>query len=255
MVKVKQDMTGWKMWEHGIPNSKLTVIKQVDDYISPKGQHRAQYLCRCNCPEKNEIIVTDTSLKTGNTLSCGCIKTDIVRSQKKINKKDLSGNYGIIWATNTNEKIYFDIEDAEKILNHAWRVDKLGYPATTINNKKIFMHTFLGFEWPDHNNRNKLDNRKENLILCTAQENNQNRTIGKNNTSGIIGVCWHKQKCQWESYIKINKNPKHLGFFINKEDAIKTRLQAEKRYFGKFAPQRHLFKKYGIESEGDILDI
>ena len=23
------DMTGWKMWEHGVPNSKIIVIKQV----------------------------------------------------------------------------------------------------------------------------------------------------------------------------------------------------------------------------------
>lgn len=49
MVKVKEDMTGWKMWEHGVPNSRLIVIKQVDDYVSLKGEHRAQYLCKCNC--------------------------------------------------------------------------------------------------------------------------------------------------------------------------------------------------------------
>ena len=31
MVKVKTDMTGWNMWDHGVPESKLTVIKQVED--------------------------------------------------------------------------------------------------------------------------------------------------------------------------------------------------------------------------------
>ena len=31
MVKTKEDMTGWNMWEHGVPDSKLTVIKQTDD--------------------------------------------------------------------------------------------------------------------------------------------------------------------------------------------------------------------------------
>lgn len=247
MVKVKEDMTGWKMWEHGVPDSRLTVICQVEDYISPSGQHRAQYLCECNCNNKTHIVVSNHALRTGNTLSCGCLKMDVRKAQKKTNERDLSGEYGILWTTNTNDEVYFDLEDAERILKHTWRTDKSGYPTTTINNKKVRMHTFLGFEWPDHNNRNKLDNRKENLVLCTVQENNQNRSKGKNNTSGIIGVCWHKKHCKWEAYIKVHKKPIHLGMFENKNDAIITRLRAEQKYFNEFAPQRHLFKKYGIE--------
>ena len=39
---------------------------------------------------------------------------------------------------------------------------------------------------------------------------------------------------------------KKLGRFSDKEDAIKARLQAEAKYFKEFAPQRHLFKQYGI---------
>ncbi len=46
--------------------------------------------------------------------------------------------------------------------------------------------------------------------------------------------------------LEINKKKKHLGYFINKEDAIKARLIAEKEYFGEFAPQRHLFEQYEI---------
>lgn len=45
----------------------------------------------------------------------------------------------------------------------------------------------------------------------------------------------------------------HLGSFSDKEDAIKARLQAEAKYFKKFAPQRHLFKQYGI-LEDDFLE-
>ena len=32
------DMTGWVMKEHGIPDSRLTVIKRTEDYIAPKWQ-------------------------------------------------------------------------------------------------------------------------------------------------------------------------------------------------------------------------
>lgn len=36
MVKVKEDMTGWIMSEHGVPDSKIKVIKQTEDYIKKK---------------------------------------------------------------------------------------------------------------------------------------------------------------------------------------------------------------------------
>ena len=39
MVKVKTDMTGWKMWEHGVSDSRLMVIQQVDDYVDNNGQN------------------------------------------------------------------------------------------------------------------------------------------------------------------------------------------------------------------------
>ena len=47
----------------------------------------------------------------------------------------------------------------------------------------------------------------------------------------------------------INKRNINLGSYQNKKDAIRARLVAEKQYFGEFAPQRHLFKEYGIEDE------
>ena len=52
---------------------------------------------------------------------------------------------------------------------------------------------------------------------------------------------------QWQVYISINKQRTHLGYFDNKEDAIKTRLKAEIKYYGEFAPQRHLFEQYNID--------
>lgn len=244
MIKVKEDLTGAMF-------GKLKVLQQVEDYISPKGYKLAQWLCECSCPEHNCIIVTGNSLKTGNTTSCGCNALELRRAQKKENKKELFDNYGVIWSSNTNEKIYFDIEDADKILQHAWRKDSLGYPATTISNQKVFMHTFLGYNYPDHHNRNKLDNRRENLMPCTVQENNRNKTIGKNNKSGIIGVCWHKNHCKWQAYIKIDSTTRHLGEFDNKEDAIRARLSAELKIFGEFAPQKHLFKQYKINGGGN----
>ena len=84
MVKARINLTGQKF-------GRLTVLKQTEDYVSPKGTHYAQWLCECNCKEKNQVIVCGTSLKNGNTQSCGCLQkeriSNALKESNKINKK------------------------------------------------------------------------------------------------------------------------------------------------------------------------
>ena len=98
----------------------------------------------------------------------------------------------------------------------------------------------------DHINRNPLDNRKLNLRPCNLFQNAMNSSIMSNNTSGITGVNWHKNEQKWVARIQYYNNRILLGYFNNKDDAIKARLKAEKEYFGEFAPQRNLFEQYGV---------
>lgn len=91
MVKVKNDLTGSKF-------HRLTVVNQSDDYVSPSGRREAQWLCKCDCG--NITIVRVGALTGGYTKSCGCLQKEAVdRINKEINKKynkyDLSGEYGI----------------------------------------------------------------------------------------------------------------------------------------------------------------
>lgn len=121
MVKVKIDMTGWVMAEHGVADSKLTVITRAEDYITPSGKAIPQWLCECSCPEHNRIIVSGTSIKNGHTKSCGCLRIEkFIDRTKQYNKYDLSGEYGIGWTSNTNEEFYFDLEDYDKIKDYCW---------------------------------------------------------------------------------------------------------------------------------------
>ena len=53
MVKVKTDMTGWKMWEHGFPNSRLIVLERAEDHVGPSGQRSARWICQCSCNDEN----------------------------------------------------------------------------------------------------------------------------------------------------------------------------------------------------------
>lgn len=265
MVKVRIDMTGWKMWEHGVPESRLIVIEQAEDYIDPKGVHLSRWRCKCNCGNTEDVFAIGRNIRSGNTLSCGCKSKEasattwrnhikqIKESLRKKNEVDLSGDYGIGLTFNTQAEFYFDIEDYDKIKDYCWveSITQSGYHVlvahiSETNNQTIRMSDLLGFKKYDHINRNPLDNRKDNFRLATHQENIRNSSKSKNNTSGFIGVSWNKNDNKWRAYIKIDYKQKYLGKFINKEDAITARLKAEKEYFGDFAPQRHLFEEYGI---------
>lgn len=258
MVKVKEDLSGWIMKEHGVPDSKLIVIRQTEDYIKPSGKHEARWLCQCDCGSNKEVITSSSSLKSGKTKSCGCILKELsvihCKALHKTNSVDLTGEYGIGWTLNTNAEFYFDLEDYDKIKNYCWCevIDKnKGYRwlnAWDVNtNKLVKMHQIILGKYCDHVNRNTLDNRKKNLRPSTFSENMKNRSKFKNNTSGITGVSWNSKCQKWVSYINDNNHKRiWLGKFVDKEDAIRARLKAEQEYYGDFAPQRHLFKQYDI---------
>lgn len=257
MVQVKEDITGWNMWEHGVPDSRLTVIRQADDYIATNGRHQARYLCRCNCGSDKDVIASPSDIKRGEVKSCGCFQKDkLRRDHKKYNVYDLSNEYGVGYCSNTNSEFYFDLEDYDKIKDYCWRevVDKhSGYRELkshdAVTDRDVRMHQLFGLSNYDHIDRNPLNNRRNNLRKATIQDNNRNRGLFKNNTSGVMGVNWENKRDRWRARIYIDKHRLELGFFVNKEDAIRVRLLAEKEYYGVFAPQRHLFKEHGIEDE------
>lgn len=61
-----------------------------------------------------------------------------------------------------------------------------------------------------------------------------NRSMRSDNTSGVTGVYWCKSRNKWNAEIRINSKKINLGYFINKEDAIKARKRAEIKYFGEY---------------------
>lgn len=253
LVKVREDLTGKQF-------GRLTVVQQVKDYIDSNGNHKARWECECSCENHTKTFPTGSDLKSGKAQSCGCLRVENTQKSNKINKKkfnqyDLSKDYGIGFTSNTNNEFYFDLEDYNKIKDYCWfeHIDDKDYHSLCSrepdNNKIIKFHNVLGLFMPDHINRNPLDNRKENLREATHSENAMNRSKYKNNKSNVSGVCWRKDTLKWRSYIQVGSKKYNLGSFTNKDDAIKARLKAEIKYFGEFAPQKDLFKKYGLSTE------
>lgn len=132
-----------------------------------------------------------------------------------------------------------DTEDIDTVIGRRWKLCD-GYAVAsrpqTIGMHRLILNAPIGIE-VDHINRNRLDNRKENIRLASRFENARNMGIRKNNSTGVIGVYFDKRRSSWYSQIHIEGKTIHLGCFADKEDAIIARMLAEEEYFGAFAPQ------------------
>ena len=94
--------------------------------------------------------------------------------------------------------------------------------------KKFLVHRLQGIHFIpnpenksciDHINRDKLDNRIENLRWATHEENMSNKSIYKNNKLGHQYICYHKLKKKFRFSIERNK-VRHIKDFKTLEEAI-----------------------------------
>lgn len=104
---------------------------------------------------------------------------------------------------------------------------KEGYIVIQLNNTQYYAHrliwSLLNGEIPndrhiDHINRNKSDNRIENLRLVTNRENALNKEK-KNSNTGVYGVS--KDRNYYKVSFTINNKSIHVGNFNNLDDAKK----------------------------------
>ena len=110
-----------------------------------------------------------------------------------------------------------------------------GYLSIRINSKLylahrlafIYMEGYMPENGVDHVDRNRLNNKWNNLREASQKCNMQNCKLSIMNTSGVTGVCWNKNWNKWETQITINSKTKHLGSYVNFEDAVMARYQEE----------------------------
>lgn len=79
----------------------------------------------------------------------------------------------------------------------------------------------------DHENQIKGDDRIENLRLVTDSGNQKNVPLRKDNSSGVVGVCWSKQRCKWIARIESEGKKISLGIYPDWFDAVCARKSAE----------------------------
>jgi hypothetical protein len=180
-----------------------------------------------------------------------------VLDEKDVIKIELTGKYadGKFAVISRNERN----EDLAK--NYCWKRQPDGY---VVNNKLGYLHKVVkGFkigdeQKVDHYDKNRLNMVDSNLIIATnsQQSFNRNHPVGK---SGRTGVRKGTGTDKWEALIYFEKKYICLGFFSEKEDAIKAREEAEKKYYGKVLQNNTVYvdpkDKPKVKFEGQIVHL
>lgn len=75
--------------ETGRRFGRLQVVRETDRFIHPSGQTHRMFIVRCDCGRKLKVMLG--SLRSGNTLSCGCFKREATSLLKPATRHGWSG--------------------------------------------------------------------------------------------------------------------------------------------------------------------
>lgn len=128
-----------------------------------------------------------------------------------------------------------------------WCQNAAGYVVRRSGKDVIYLHrVILGLSKgdgikTDHENGNKLDNRRENLRLATDALNKQNvRSIGR--TSRFRGVSYtsRNQSRPWVAQVQIDGRNHHLGYHAEEVSAAKAAEAFRRRHMPYAKPDPEL---------------
>lgn len=140
-----------------------------------------------------------------------------------------------------------DDQDFPRLSKYRWffqkRIDGSGYAYrnATVNGKRVtpLMHREImsapdGSEI-DHKNRDKLDNRRQNLRPSTRSGNQSNRSKKRGASSAYKGVTWNKLHRKWGVGLSHNNKWIGLGYFADEIQAARVYDSAAFHFHGEFA--------------------
>lgn len=126
-----------------------------------------------------------------------------------------------------------DDVDYDRLMLWRWSRTRDGYAKRTYKTKSgktidMMMHRqILGLGtgeqfYGDHANRNKLDNRRANLRICTPQESAQHRGVRVLSRSRFRGVNYVAVTGRWIARVRVGGKLHNLGTYAEEEEAARV---------------------------------
>lgn len=114
------------------------------------------------------------------------------------------------------------------------------YARGWVKGREVYLHRFLsnttGKDVVDHINGDGLDNRSENLRVCSHSQNIANRMdVQVNNSTGFSGVILSRNGKRFIAQLKHRGKRIYLGVFDSPEDAARARDRKAIEIWGEFA--------------------
>jgi hypothetical protein len=218
---------------------RLTALKPVG-----RCGGKIVWWCLCACGSYTEVSASN--LISGNTSSCGCYHSDKAReaNTKGGNKYVVVGDSAGLILTGRSGCVrglaIVDREDLALVCYTRWCLKKdSGYVTNRHGDRLsrvVMAEELSGKEhlFVDHIDHDLLNNRRENLRVCTNAQNSRNSKLSKCNKTGYKGVyCLNRRS--FRARIVVDYKTIHLGYFSNAGDAAKAYNEAALKYFGEFA--------------------
>lgn len=144
-----------------------------------------------------------------------------------------------VFNTKKGEKIIID-KDMAYLAERSWQLNTVGYARRTMwrlnrkpgecKTRTVLLHRLI-MNAPkgmvvDHINGNKLDNRRQNLRLCTQSENIANRRKPKDErySSKYFGVSYSphpsQKSCPWKTQVTVGGKRMRKSFKTELEAAL-----------------------------------
>lgn len=215
--------------------------------IAPTGEkHRKDLVWRCRCRCGREVEQPATRLLTGNTLSCGCLRGEHLRSVNKYiggtslrqsmdeqvhSTRSRSGYTGVTvkrgkWQAYIKYKgksfslgCYTKLEDAVKARARAKELVQMDAMGLLDFYEEIHKDDPVR---PDRERIRAMQKTPGQALPFKSES----RAARSNNTSGCPGVCRKRDK--WTAKITYQKITYQLGSYKSAADAVTARKAAEK---------------------------
>ena len=131
---------------------------------------------------------------------------------------------------------WIDLEDFAKVYLYSWYLHSEGYAVASDGRDKLYLHRYImGVTDPkifvDHEDHDRLNNRKNNLRVCERTQNQWNRKPrGK-----FKGITYIPRKDKWQVRLRANGVVYNLGYYKDPVEAAKAHDRKAIELHGQFA--------------------